>query len=108
MPTCSAGCPPLHTPQFGHSFGVSTESKNRKTREFYKEYSRKHPPKNHISLLQRENDRMASLREQRSGRGYSEKFLSRRHFPIVDSPPVEEMDSPPDSPDEEAKKTLSF
>ena len=60
------------------------------------------------ALLQRENDRMESLREQRSGGGYSEKFLSRRHFPIVDSPPVEEMDSPPDSPDEEAKKTLSF
>lgn len=72
MPTC-ATC----------VFGSSTEVQQRRERAFYASYSSHHPPKRREGLLEREERFMRELRHERSTKGHSEGFATRRRFPIV-------------------------
>lgn len=70
-------------PTMGEStFGASTEYQQKSERAFYAQWSKRHPPKNRVSLLEQEELRMKQLRKERNAVGFSESFLSRRRFPI--------------------------
>ena len=71
-------------PTMGEStFGASTEYQQKSERAFYAEWSKRHPPKNRVSLLEQEELRMKQLCARREEAvGFSESFLSRRRFPI--------------------------
>ena len=85
-------------PTMGEStFGESTEYRVKKEHAFYAEWSRRHPPKNRVSLFAQEEMKMQRLRHERSTFGFSEGFTPRRRFPITatESPPAaEEPNSP--------------
>ena len=71
-------------------FGRSAEFQRKLERDFYANHSQRHPPKNRIGLVAREEQFMKELRQERNTKGFSEAFLTRRRFPIVE---VETEDS---------------
>ena len=79
MPTCGES-----------TFGRSMEYQQRLERTFYAEYSKRHPPKHRVSLVEREGQFMKTLRGERDTKGFSEGFLERRRFPIKPVEPVED------------------
>lgn len=103
MPTCAAsqqtetaaGDRSAHLKQLA----MSTEYKTSSDRNFYKQYSHRHPPKARVPLIEREELFMAKLREERDTKGYSEAFSARRRFPIK-PPAPEESDVASQAPSE--------